>query len=882
MSMPANGPRLFLLMSVLVCSGLSAQTPTYLDATRPPDERAHDLVQRMTLEEKASQMLNHAEPIPRLQLPGYNWWSEALHGVVSPSESATVFPEPIGLAASFDPELVHRMGEAISIEGRIRHRQAVKDGATGIFEGLTFFSPNINLFRDPRWGRGQETYGEDPLLTSRMGVAFILGLQGADPLHPNVVATAKHFAVHSGPESLRHEFNAKVSDHDLEDSYLPAFRAAVVEGHVASVMCVYNAINGTPGCANAELLDSTLRKDWGFRGYVVSDCNAVSDISEHHHFAADAIDARALAVRAGMDNECMLSAADFGAPVGPEAKAPYQDYVDAVREGKLPESDLSRAVERSISWRFALGTLDSGADSTREQPPEALADGPEHRALALQAALESMVLLKNNGILPLRRNLKKLAVIGPLADQVKVLAGNYAGFPSRSTTVLEGLRRQFPTTRIAFERGSNFPGEPPLLPVSWFSDADGKPGLRIAYYADRSVDGQPLLQRDGADPAASPGRNLLPGHPHEAYTIRWTGYLTPTTSGRYQLALGGDSDAFWLDGKVLLDTRGAMLAPLQTVTVDLKAGHRYTVELQSLPGLMHELRLLGMLLQTQDDFLRQAVEAARQAEVVVAVVGITSQLEGEESKVDLPGFKGGDRTSLDLPASEERLLEALKSTGKPLVVVLMNGSALSINWAAQHADAILEAWYPGEEGGAAVAQTLAGAYNPAGRLPVTFYKSVSQLPPFEDYFMNNRTYRYFAGKPLYPFGYGLSYTHFQYSSLALSTRVIDAGQPLTATVRVRNTGHREGDEIVQLYVHYPVVAGAALQALAAFQRIHLRARESREVQLLLGPRELSFVDDSGRRVIRPASDHITVGGNSTDANLLTADFEIRGSAALAR
>ncbi len=884
---------LVLVAALLPGAGALAATPddarpAWLDPGRGADERAHELVRHMTLDEKASQMQNHALAIPRLQLPAYNWWNEALHGVVSVRAATTVFPEPIGLAASFDPALVGRMGDVIADEGRIRHAEALVGGSDLLFAGLTFFSPNINLFRDPRWGRGQETYGEDPLLTARMGVAFIHGLQGDDPAHPKVVATAKHYAVHSGPEPLRHGFNVDVSPHDLEDSYLPAFRAAVVDGHVASVMCVYNAVDGVPGCASVPLLATTLRRDWGFRGYVVSDCDAVSDISEHHHYVATTVDARAAAVKAGMDNECKASGADFGAPVPPESS--WKEYAEAVRRGRLAEADLDRALERSLRWRFALGMFDPQPVETsttltaslEDVLPGGPADNDAHRELALQAARESMVLLKNDGTLPLAGGLHDLAVVGPLADQRIVMYGNYAGFPSRSTTVLEGLRRRYPGVEMHVARGSDFPGEPASPPAGWLATPNGRRGLTVEYFRGGEAEGAAASSGIATGVDVNPGSVVPLGAPAGSYTIRWTGTLTPAASGRYRVGLAGESATLRVDGRLLVDKRAAPLAGPKTEELALEAGHAYAIEVVSYPGLMHAARLLCDPVEPAERQVAQAVEAARASQVVVAVVGITSQLEGEESAVDLPGFKGGDRTSLDLPAQEQSLLEALKATGKPLVVVLMNGSALSVNWAAGNANAILEAWYPGEEGGTAIAQTLAGDNNPAGRLPVTFYKGVEQLPPFEDYSMAHRTYRYFGGEPLYPFGFGLGYSTFAYSGLSLDAAAIRAGKGVVASVQVRNTGARDGDEVVQLYVRFPAAEGVPLRALRAFERVHVKAGESRRVQLALGERELSHVDARGRHVVTPGAYTLDVGGGQPGRGTLSTVLQVSGTKVLPR
>jgi len=860
----------------------------YGDPHQAVARRVDDLVRRMTLEEKASQMVNHARAIPRLGVVDYNWWSEALHGVLSPTGAVTVFPEPIGLAATFDPGLIRQMGEAIAQEGRARYDLARRAGGTGLFEGLTFYSPNINIFRDPRWGRGQETYGEDPWLTARMGVAFITGLQGNDPAHPRAVATAKHFAVHSGPEPLRHAFDAHVSRHDLEDTYLPAFRAAVTEGHVASVMCAYNAVNGVPACASDDLLRRTLRQDWGFEGYLVSDCDAISNIYSPHHYAKSAAEARALAVRAGLDNECLPNFADF-APGGSQPSAPeYQVYVDAVRQGLLSEADLDRALQRTLRWRFALGMFDPPPPPSappQAQAPEAVVDSAAHRALALESARQSMVLLKNNGVLPLAGSVRNIAVVGPLADQRDVLLGNYNGLPSHATTVLEGVRGVFTGAQVSYQRGAELPGDPSPVPAAWLSTDDGRPGLRAEYFAGTAASGAPFLTRVEAGVATGSVNRVQEPPGVMIHSVRWSGWLTPTETGAWQLGLRGLMASLSLDGKLIVDMHRPEAPSVHTARVDLVAGRRYalTVECTPVTGFAN-LSMVALEEQSPEAMAQRAAASLSHADVMIAVVGITSQLEGEESSVDIPGFKGGDRTSLDLPAAEQSLLEALRATGKPLVVVLMNGSPLAVNWAQRNADAILEAWYPGEEGGRAVAETLAGINNPAGRLPVTFYKSIEQLPPFEDYAMSQRTYRYFGGEPLYPFGYGLSYSRFAYSGLRLSAPTVRAGRPVTARVQVANTSTRDGDEAVQLYVGFPDLPGAPRRALRAFWRVHLHAGESQQVALHLAPRELSYVDPIGQHLISPGRYTISVGGGQpgTDAVTVSVPLVIEGEQRLPR
>jgi beta-glucosidase len=836
-------------------STTSEPTPLYLDPSQPIDVRVEDLVSRMTLEEKASQLVNHTRAVPRLDVPEYNLWSEALHGVAN-NGVATVFPQAIGLAATFDSPLVHEMARVIGVEGRVKHNVAVRAGDMGsLFKGITFFSPNINIFRDPRWGRGQETYGEDPFLTGELAVAFITGLQGDDPDHLQAVATAKHYAVHSGPEPLRHEFDAVVTAHDLEDTYLPAFRKAVVQARVRAVMCVYNAVNGVPGCASDYLLGTTLRDDWRFGGFVTGDCNAVRDIQTGHKYAKTPAEAAAAAIKAGTDNDCTLS---FGRRAREEPE--YQKYIDAVKEGLLDESLVDAAVERMMRTRFELGQFDPPETVKPAQVPDAALDSEAHRELALEIARESMVLLKNDGVLPLAAKTEKIAVVGPLADSARVLLGNYNGTPSRSSTALQGIREVLSAAEVTFEPGTNYlrPMEP--VPATVLTTEAGEPGLVAEVFAGRELSGSPvetwvdLEVKAGLPPGTFPSRSETPP---PVRATRWTGFLTPTISGTHRLGVEGFGNRLYLDGELLVDTT-EFPPPRRTAEVPLEKDHHYAIRVESTPRFFASTRLVW--LPAAPDALERAVATAAAADVVVAVVGITSDLESEESSLDIPGFKGGDRTSLDLPEEEQHLLEAVHGAGTPLVVVLMSGSPLAVNWADRHARAILQAWYPGEEGGRAIAETLAGVNNPAGRLPVTVYKGIEQLPDFTDYSMANRTYRYFQGQPLYPFGHGLSYSTFAYDDLRLSAETLVAGEPLRVGVRVRNTSTRDGDEVVQLYIGFPEVDGAPIRALRGFERVHVRAGETRRVELTLVERDLSHVDAEGRHVVAEGRYGLSVGG----------------------
>jgi beta-glucosidase len=869
------------LSAVAWMAGAQDTRPAYLDPSLPAEQRAADLVHWMTLPEKATQLVNQARAIPRLNIPAYDWWSESLHGVMR--DGTTEFPEPIGLAATFDAPAIHQMAVAIGTEGRIKYAQHVKDGASKIFEGLDFWAPNLNIFRDPRWGRGQETYGEDPFLTARMGVAFVTGMQGDDPRYYRAISTPKHFAVHSGPEPTRHSADVKVSKHDELDTYLPAFRATVTEAKAGSVMCAYNSINGQPACASEFLLQDQLRGKWDFKGYVVSDCGAVVDIFAGHHFKPTQAESSAISLRRGMDNECI----DFTTSV--KGDRDYKPYLDAVQQGFLKESEIDVAVTRLFTARMKLGLFDPPELVPYTKIDEKLLDGAAYRALARKIANESMVLLKNDGILPLRTANIKIAVVGPLAEQTHVLLGNYTGTPTRTVSILEGLKAEFPNATISYVQGTQFLAkQADPIPAELLS-TDGKPGLRATYthldmdwgagakppevLASRVVDH--IDVSDAALPAQVRGIKPL--------RIRWEATLTPPETADYYLGLQAIGYfRLSVDGKEAATSYDTAAVETKLVATHLEAGK--PVKLVAEYGIFQDRQSVMRLVWKKIDLKPQpeALAAARAADVVVAVVGITSELEGEEMKVSEPGFKGGDRTSIDLPKPEEELLEAVAAAGKPLVVVLTNGSALGVNWAEAHANAILEAWYPGEEGGAAVAETLSGKNNPAGRLPVTFYKDVNQLPPFESYAMKGRTYRYFEGAPLYPFGYGLSYTTFTYSDLFIPNNPVTSGNSVIAEVTVTNTGQHAGDEVAQLYLSFPKISGAPLRALRAFQRVHLEAGASQRLRFELQPRDLSMVTEDGIPLIAGGKYDLSVGGGqpNTGVQVLTKTFTVTGKLTL--
>jgi beta-glucosidase len=854
--------------------------PVYLDTTRSPQERAHDLVSRMTLEEKAEQLEDYATAIPRLGVPDYQTWNEALHGVAR-AGYATVFPQAIGMAATWDAGMVEDMGHVISQEARSKYNQAQREGNHRIFYGLTFWSPNINIFRDPRWGRGQETYGEDPYLTGKLGVAFIGGVQGDDLNHLRAVATSKHFAVHSGPESLRHGFNVDPSNHDLEDTYLPAFRASVTEGHVQSVMCAYNSIDKFAACTNEMLLKEHLREAWGFKGFVVSDCGAIVDVFQGHKQQPDIEHASVQSLKAGTDLSCSIWAPGFNT------------LAKAVKDGLVSEDLVTQAAERLYTGRFQLGLFDpQGANALDKVPLSDTAD-EANRKVSMKAAEESIVLLKNSGVLPLKKEPQHIAVIGPTADSLPSILGNYVGTPARPVTPLDGISRQFMSSPILYAQGSTLV-EGMGVPVPRTAFGLNK-GLKAEFFATPEWTGRPVATQT-LPLIQSDWENALPVPEVQTpnYSVRWSGTIEAPAPGHYVFTVEA-ADSFpyspaetyrlTVDGKVLgegslrkgqdlsamgnfLEMKGASptAPPVETFaqTPRIEFDFADTAPHQIVFEYSHAADRAGggVTLKWEAPAqaqLDEAVARARQADVVVAFVGLSPQLEGEEMPVKFPGFSGGDRTSLDLPAPQQKLLEAVAATGKPLVVVLQSGSAIALNWANEHAAAILEAWYPGVEGGTAIARTLAGENNPAGRLPVTFYANTDGLPEFTDYSMKNRTYRYFTGKPLWGFGYGLSYTKFSYGPVKLSAQSLKAGDPLTATVTVTNAGPVAGDEVVEAYVKSPA-DGAPIHSLAGFERVHLAPGASKEVTLTIAPRSLSVVNNNGSRSIAAGKYTLTIGG----------------------
>ncbi len=849
------------------------KSPDYLNPELPVETRVNDLVSRMTLEEKASQMIDNAIAIPRLKVPEYGWWNECLHGVAR-AGTATVFPQAIGLAATWNTDLISLVADAISTEARAKHHDFLKKGDHGRYKGLTFWSPNINIFRDPRWGRGQETYGEDPYLSSRMGVTFIRGLQGDDPEYFKVIATPKHYAVHSGPEPARHTFDAVTDKRDLYDTYLPAFEACVKEAGAYSVMCAYNRYMGDPCCGSSGLLKDILRHKWDFKGYVVSDCEAIRDIFSNHKVVDTAPEAAALAVKSGTDLNCG-SVYDTA-------------LVEAVKLGLITEDEIDISLKRLFTARFKLGMFDPPEIVPYAQIPIEKNDCAEHRQLSLRAARESIVLLKNtDNILPLDKDLKKIAVIGPTADSYNMLIGNYHGTPSEYVTPLQGIRNKVPdNTEVSYEQGCHLfmEGTIPQHLSSEIVSIEGEPGLKAEYFNNSNIDGEPFFSR--IDKLAH--QNLIWGayipelKEGMDFSIRWTGEITVPVTGDYNfIVVGDDGYRLSIDDRSVVEDWTDHNFTRRSNYIHLEEGRSYDFKLEFFQSSgWPYLEVIYELINV--DHFSNAVNLASGSDLVIFVAGITADLESEEQYLDIDGFKHGDRTKIGLPKVQEDLLKAIHETGKPVVLVLTSGSALAVNWAKENIPAIIQLWYPGQEGGTALADVLFGDYNPAGRLPVTFYKSVDQLPPFEDYSMQGRTYRYFEDEPLFAFGYGMSYTRFEYKNLNIPKK-INAGDSIKITIKVKNTGDVGGDEVVQLYVKdMEASVRVPVRSLQGMKRIHLEPGEQRVVKFMLAPKQLAVIKDDATYVVEPGTMEIAVGGalpgtNSPTTGVMVKKIQIEGN-----
>ncbi len=837
-------------------------TLPYLNTELSFEERTSDLVSRMTLEEKISQMMNQAPAIERLGIPEYNWWSEGLHGVAR-AGLATVFPQAIGMGATWDRDLMFRVSTAIADEARAKHHDFARKGKRFLYQGLTLWSPNINIFRDPRWGRGQETYGEDPYLTGRLAIEFIKGLQGNDSVYYKTIATVKHFAVHSGPEIDRHTFNAVINDKDLNETYLPQFEAGIREGKAYSLMCAYNRYNDEACCTSGKLLNDVLRNDWAFSGFVVSDCDGIVDIYKNHKQVATPAEAAALAVKSGTDLEC--------------GKV-YLNLKEAVDRNLITEKEIDVSVKRLFLARFKLGMFDPPAQVRYANIPYHVVDSKEHKALALEAARKSIVLLKNeNNVLPLKKDLKTLAVIGPNADEWLMLLGNYNGVPSDPITPLRGIREKLKNTKVLYAQGCELAtGMPTYRTIPVQALVNGKEhGLKSEYFNNGTLSGQPLfvstdslIDKNWSDKAP---RNDMDD---DNFSVRWTGELVPDKTAVYQLGfISTCNTRLYLNDSLIAKTiyhfRDEYGDPRlrKSPAMKLEAGKKYKIKLEIIETYA-DAQIQLVWTRPQPDLKAHALKVAKEADAIVMCMGLTARMEGEEMDIVIDGFKAGDRTRIDLPQSQQELIKEINALGKPVVVVLLNGSALAINWEQKNVPAILETWYPGQAGGQAIADVLFGDYNPGGKLPVTFYKSTADLPSFNEYNLSGQTYRFFKGEPLYPFGYGLSYTTFEYKDLQIVNENYKAGDTVNVSATVTNTGQVQGDEVVQVYVSRKnALVKVPICSLVEFKRINLAPGESRQVNFSIAPDAFSMINEKGEKVISPGRFEITVGGGQPGVNM---------------
>ena len=862
---------LVFFINLITVTSFAQQDFKFKNPSLPIEQRVNDLVARMTVDEKISQLMDSSPAIERLGVPEYNWWNESLHGVAR-AGFATVFPQSISIASSWDRQLIFDVGNVISDEARAKNNEYLRRGQHGMYQGLTFWSPNVNIFRDPRWGRGHETYGEDPYLTSQLGLNYVNGLQGTDEKYLKVVATAKHYAVHSGPEPSRHYFNAKTSNIDLYETYLPAFRTLVKEGNVYSVMGAYNRFRGESASASPFLFN-ILRNDWGFNGYIVSDCGAVTDIWKYHKITPDAASASALAVKTGLDLECGSS---------------YKSLKEALERKLLTEADIDITLKRLFTARFRLGMFDPVEMVPYAQIPFSVNNNPAHDYLARVASQKSIVLLKNqNNSLPLSKSLKTIAVIGPNANDTQSLWGNYSGIPSNPITVLKGIQNKLePNVKVLYAKGTDLAKGVPemkVIPSINFQNENGTQGLTAEYFDNTKWEGKPLFTRtdDNIDfhwDINTPDPRLKMGN----YSVKWNGYLVVAKTGTYSISEW--SKPFMtveIEGGKNTGGKNNHHPRIREQKIELEAGKKYKIEAKYQNNYGDAIAQL-LWAEPQENLLQEATKIANQADAVVLVLGLNERLEGEEMKVEADGFDGGDRTSLDLPSNQEELMKAMVATGKPVTLVLINGSALSVNWANDNVPAILTAGYPGQQGGNAIADVLFGDYNPAGRLAVTYYKSVDQLPDFENYDMKGRTYRYFDKKPLYPFGFGLSYTKFKYGNIQLPAN-ISSEKEFEVAIDVTNIGKRDGDEVVELYLKDEKASTPRpIWQLEGFERINLKKGETKTVRFKITPRQLSLINNKDQRVIESGWFTISVGGKQPDGSDDTqiGRFKINGKSVL--
>lgn len=859
--------KLFIIVGFLFTINLLGQQFPYQNPNLSSAERAKDLVSRLTLEEKAELMCDISLAIPRLGIKEFNWWSEALHGLAN-NDSVTVFPEPIGMAASFDDELVYKIFNAVSDEVRAKYNESQREGKPNRrFLSLSVWTPNINIFRDPRWGRGQETYGEDPYLTSRMGIAVVKGLQGPSTAkYRKLLACAKHFAVHSGPESERHVMDlTDINPRDLWETYLPAFKAVVQKADVREVMCAYQSIDNEPCCGNSRLLKQILRDDWGYKYMVVSDCGAITDFYMSHKVSPDAVHAAATGVLAGTDVECGYNYA-------------FKKLPEAVSKGLVSEKEIDKHVIRLLEGRFDVGEMDSDSLVPWTKIPMSVVNSKEHQKLALEMAKESMTLLQNkNNILPLSKKIKRIAVIGPNADDEQLMWGNYNGTPLKTITILKGIETKLPNEKIIYDKGCDLVENSTIEPEFKECSIDGKEGIKATYWNNRGFKGDIVSTEQIVKPiklTTFGQHEFSPGVHLENFSAKYETVYKPSESGEI---------AFRIEacGSFVLKVNGDTVSRVymwralpKHVNYHVEAGKEYRIEaeFQQIQNWTASLSLnFGKEVPVNYDAL---IEKLKDVDVVIFAGGISSQLEGEEMPVNLPGFKGGDRTDIQLPEVQRNLLNVMKQAGKKIIFVNCSGSAIGLVPETKSCDAILQAWYGGEKGGEAVADVLFGDYNPSGKLPVTFYKSIKQLPSFDDYSMKGRTYR-FMSDAVFPFGFGLSYTSFSIGNAKLSKTEIKKDEGVELTVSVSNTGKRDGTEILQIYVHKVNDTDGPIKTLRGFQRVEVAAGKTKTVKVKLSPSAFEFFDKlSNNMAVTPGEYEIYYGTSSDAKDLKTAKIVI--------
>ena len=877
---------IFTTLIVSLCLSLSVfaaqkEKPAYLDTSLDFETRTWDLVSRMTTDEKINQMMNWAPAIERLQIPQYDWWNECLHGVAR-NGYATVFPQAIGMAATFDTELMFKTADVISTEGRAKYHECVRKNERNIYQGLTFWSPNINIFRDPRWGRGQETYGEDPYLTGQMGMQFVKGLQGDDPKYFKLIATPKHYAVHNGPEPERHVFNAVTNKRDLYETYLPAFEDLIVKAKAYSIMGAYNRVDGESASASYMLLEDILRNKWNFQGYVVSDCGAIGDIWYNHKIVDTAAEAASLGARRGCDLNCGNT---------------YKALEEALEKGYIVEEELDLNIFRLMLARMKLGMFDPQEIVKYSQTPISLNDCPAHDKVALQMAQEAIVLLKNkSNTLPLKKSkIKTIAIVGPNANSVDALVGNYNGDPSNPSTVLTGIKKALGTNAkvmyaVGCELAEGFVDSAKIdIIIPDFKTSrspDAKNGLTAQYFNNTDLTGEPVFTRieksiDHNWQLLSPtqtevAQGLIQKDKavnNDNFSVRWTGTIKGHKDKSRKLVFGSDDGCrIYIDNKLVYEDWTSHAVNIDTIDLNLQPDKEYDIVIEYFEGLREAQIILGWETKKESsEFkLNKAIQIANQADAIIFVGGLNAKLEGEEMLVTLPGFKGGDRTDIALPKPQQDLLKAMHATGKPVVCVMLTGSAIACPWAQENIPAILCGWYPGQRGGDAIANVIFGDYNPAGRLPVTFYKSVEQLGDFRDYNMQGKTYRYFNDKPLYAFGYGLSYTTFEYSDLKVNKKTANKNSKIKLSFKLTNTGNVDGDEVVQLYIKdIESELAMPIKQLRRFDRIHLKAGESKTIKMTLTPSEdMRYYEPRLEKyTVEPGEFQIQIGASSDDIRL---------------